>query len=159
MNQSSQKSFENSVNILEQVLNKNAKKPFAFGWVNATCHEHFSNTFNINSDQIPTLVIYVPSRDSFTTLVGSYDVENINGFIDKVIRGKVVFSKVDRELVKLPAVKCEEIREYNESFEDDEILKEILEEQKGKREEQEREMKREEANNQAKDKKKKKNEL
>lgn len=160
VNSASQKSFQNSVKILEDVLNKNTNKPFAFGWVNATCHEHFSNTFNVNPEQIPTLVIYVPSRDSFTTLFGSYDADNINKFIEKVVQGKVVFNKVDKDRVKLPPVKCDEIKEYSESLEDDEVLKEILEEQKMKREEQEREMKREEMNKEAKKKnKKKKSEL
>ncbi len=152
MNSASQKGFANSVKILEDVLNKNTNKPFAFGWVNATCHDQLSNTFNVNPEQVPTLVIYVPSRDSFTTLFGSYDADNINSFIERVIQGKVVFNKVDREKVKLPPIKCEEIKEYNESFEDDEVLKEILEEQKQKKEEQEREMRRQELNKETKKK-------
>jgi len=159
INKASQKGFENSIKILEDVFNKNLNKPYSFGWVNATCHEYFSNTFNVNSEQIPTIAVYIPSKDIFTNLVGSYDIENINAFIEKVIQGKVSFNKINKENIKLPAIKCEEIKEYTEDLEDDEVLKELLEEQRLKREEEERERKRQETNKEIKEKKKKKSEL
>lgn len=159
INKQSQKSFENSFKILENVLNKHQNKPYSFGWVNATCHEHFASTFNIYPESIPNIVFYIPNKDLFARFFGSFDVENINNFIEKVIQGKIHLNKIKKENVKIPAIRCEDIKEYNENLEEDEVLKEFLDEQKRKREEEEREQARLLSNEKAKQKKKKKNEL
>ena len=143
--------------ILEEVLNKNNNKPYSFGWINATCHDSLSNNFNINNESLPNLVVYVPSKDVYVSLLGSYDVENINYFIERIMQGKVHFNRIDREKIKLPPLKCEEIKEYNENLEEDEVLKELLEEEKLKRESLEKERKRQELN--IKKKKKKNSDL
>ncbi len=155
-NKHSKKNFENSAKVLEDVYNKNVNKPYSFGWINTTCHENFSNVFNVNAEQTPTLVVYIPSIDSYTTLFGSFNVENIDNFIDKVIHGKTSLYKVDREKVIIPTVKCEKIVEYTENLEEDEVLKEYLDDQKRKKEEEQRERKRLEENMEYKKSNKKK---
>jgi hypothetical protein len=100
-------------------------------------------------------VIYVPSRDVYTTLIGTFDQENIKFFIDKIMAGKQTMTKVDKSKIKLVDRKCEELKETTESFEDDEILKELIEEEKKKREEFDRARKEEPAKKKGKKKKKK----
>lgn len=159
-NESSQKTFENSMNIYKEILKKNNNKPYEFGWVNATCYESFSSLFNINSASLPNLVAYVPSRDVYAGLVGTFDLENVEDFVDKVIKGKANFYKIQKQNIKIDYVKCEEIKEINENLEEDEILKEILEEERKKREELERQRVLEEgAKRKKKGKKKKKKDL
>lgn len=137
-NEASEKSFENSMKIYKEILNKNINKPYNFGWLNATCHETFAGIFNVNSASLPNLIAYIPSREVYTSLIGTFDEENIEAFIDKVIKGKASFYKVSKDSIKMEDIKCEEIKEIAENLEDDEILKEILEEERKKREELEK---------------------
>ena len=132
-NEESKKSYDSSFKIYQEVLEKNTNKPYNFGWVNSTCQENFSSVFNINSGSLPNLIGYIPSRDVYASLLGSFETENIDSFLDTVIRGKANFYKIQKEKVILEDIKCEEIQEIQENLEEDEILKEILEEERKKR--------------------------
>lgn len=162
-NEASKKSYENSMKIYKDIHLKHSNKPYNFGWVNATCHETFSSLFNVNSASLPNLIAYVPSREVYTGLVGTFDLENIEDFIDKVIKGKANFYRINKDSIKMPDIKCEEIKEIAENLEEDEILKEILEEERKKREELEKQRELEAAaaaaNKGKKKKKKKKKDL
>jgi hypothetical protein len=142
--------------IYKEIFTKNSNKLYNFGWVNATCHESFSAVFNVNSASLPNIIAYIPSREVYTSLVGTYDLENIESFIDKVIKGKASFYKISKQQLKMPEIKCEEIKEIAENFEEDEIVKEILEEERKKREELEKQRKLEAADTKRKKKGKKK---
>lgn len=125
--------------IYKQIHSENLNKPYNFGWLNATCYESLSSVFNVNSASLPNLIAYIPSRDVYTGLVGTFDLENIEDFVDKVIKGKANFYKISKDQIKMQDdVKCEEIKDIAENLEDDEILKEILEEERKKREELEK---------------------
>lgn len=159
-NENSKKSLENSMKIYKELYSKNLNKPYNFGWINATCHEMFSSNFNVNSASLPNLIAYIPSREVYTTLVGTFDLENIDNFLDKVIKGKTNFYKIKKDLIKLQDIKCEDLKEIAENLEEDEILKEILEEERKKREEQQRQRELEEGGKgKKKGKKKKKKDL
>jgi len=121
--------------IYKEIYGKHTNKPYNFGWVNATCHESFSALFNVNSASLPNIIAYIPSRDVYTGLVGTFDLENIEEFVGNVIRGKANFYRISKDQIKMPDVKCEEIRDITENLEEDEILKEILEEERKKKEE------------------------
>lgn len=142
--------------IYKNFQKKHINKPYNFGWVNATCQENFSTKFNVNLGSLPNLIAYVPSRDVYAMLVGTFEMENLDIFIDKVIRGQANWSKIDKKIIKLDDIKCEEIKEIVENLEDDEILKEILEEERIKREEAEKEKMKEQAEKKKKKKGKKK---
>jgi hypothetical protein len=139
VNELSKKSFEKSMNIFKDFQKKHINKPYNFAWVNATCQENFSTKFNVNLGSLPNLIAYIPSREVYTMLIGTFEMENLDIFIDKVVRGQSNFSKMEKKLIKLDDIKCEEIKEFSENLEDDEILKEILEEERKKREQAEKE--------------------
>lgn len=89
----------------------------------------------MNTESLPNLIIYVPSRDVYTTLVGTFDTESINSFISKALQGKNSLYNISKDQMKLKDIKCEDIKEINESEEDDEILREIIEAEQKKRKE------------------------
>ena len=116
-----------------------------------------ASNLNINTESLPNLVVYVPSKDLYASLIGTFDDETINGFLDKVVQGRVNLVSIEKIKMELMEKKCEEIKEmaaYVEDSEDDEILREIIEEEKKKREEFEKE--RESMDGEKKKKKKKK---
>ncbi len=155
-NESSKKNLENSMKIYREVFSKHSNKPYNFGWVNATCQENFISVFNVDFASLPNLIAYIPSRDVYTVLVGTFDLENIEEFVDKVIKGKSNFYKITQDKIKMQDIKCEDIKEITENLEDDEILREILEEERQKREELERQRELEEGEKRGKKKGKKK---
>jgi len=155
-NEASKKSFEDSMTIFKDFQKKHINKPYNFAWVNATCQENFSSKFNVNLGSLPNLIAYIPSRDVYAMLIGTFEMENLDIFIDKVIRGQANFGRMDKKIIKLDDIKCEEIKEFVENLEDDEILKEILEEERIKREQAEKERLAEEGEKKKKKKGKKK---
>lgn len=131
-NGSSKKLFDKSFEIYKEMHKKHYKKPFNFGWVNATCQENFSNKFNINSASLPNLIAFIPSKNVYANLIGTFEKENLDIFVNKLIKGQINLYKIDKNLVTLDNLKCEDMIEIKEHFEEDEILKEILEEKKVK---------------------------
>jgi len=153
----SKKSFKNSIRILEEVLNKKENKPFYFAWVNATCETEFTEKFHVDLNGIPNIAVYVPQKNIFTNLIGSFDSENINNLIQKTLNGKVHLNKINFSDARIKEKKCKEIKEYDEtSFDDDEILMEMKEDIKKKKIEEEKEKKRQMRNEEFKRKKQEK---
>ena len=153
----SKKSFKNSIRILEEVLNKKENQPFYFGWVNATCQNEFAEKFHVDLNQIPNVAIYVPSKNIFTNLIGSFDTENINDLIQKTLNGKVHLNKIETKEIHLVDRKCSLLREVVEDLEDDEILKEMKEDIQKKKKEQEEEEERKRKNEEFKEKRRQEN--
>ncbi len=119
-----------------------------------TIQTDFSNEFNISADSLPNLVAYVPSKKVFANFIGTFEEDNVKAFIDRVLQGKVAFNNLNTEKLKFSSTPCEKIREEIDTSDDDELLREIIEEDKKKREEFERE--REKSGDGKKKKKKKK---
>lgn len=114
--------------------------------------------FDVDVESLPHGVIYVPGRESYIPLIGTFNVENIHTLINKVLNGRgISLRQLPISNLKLKDdVRCEQLKEeIDTSHEDDEILKEILEEERKKREQLEKE-KGEEAKSKKKSKKKKK---
>lgn len=97
--------------------------------------------------------MYVPSKDVYANLIGTFDEENILFFIDRIIQGKVPLKPISKQQVSLQDIKCEELKEQADNVDDDDLLKELIEEERKKREQFEKE--REDLSGK-KDKKKKK---
>jgi hypothetical protein len=157
-NKNSIKSFEESIKTLEEANVASSKRPISFNWVNATCQHEFSTNFGIDVGSLPNLVIYVPSRDVYANFIGTFDLESINEFIDRIIQGRASLHKITKEKVVLVDRKCEDIKEVQESEEDDELLREIIAEEMKKREEFDKQ-RGEEKPDKKKKKKKKKSDL
>lgn len=94
----------------------------------------------MNLESLPSLAVYIPSKKIYSTLVGTFDLENIMSYIQNVINGKTSLYNLDPNSIAIKDIKCEELKEeVQESTEDDEILREIIEEERKKREEYEKE--------------------
>lgn len=82
--------------------------------------------------------------------IGTFEVDSLTNFVDKVLKGKVETHHIKEDL-DIDEVNCKEIYEEREkkrqelenlrSEEDDEILKEILEEERLRKEKLKEEMK------------------
>ena len=93
----------------------------------------------------------------FANFIGTFEQDNLLSFIDKVLQGKVALNKIDESKLKFSSTPCESIKESSGSDSDDELLREIIEEEKIKREEFEKERQKLQEESKGKKKKKKKN--
>jgi hypothetical protein len=101
---------------------------------------------------LPNVVLYIPQKDLFANLIGTFEPENIILFIDRAIKGKVPVNTVGK--ISITNRRCEDIQERpQETFEDDDIMKEMMEERRRMEEEQ---AKAKALENEGKSKKKKK---
>jgi len=91
-------------------------------------------------------------------LIGIFDSERIMTLMENFLLGKVQLSKLSSNSIDFKSIKCEELQEkVSETSDNDEILKEIIEEEKKKRPEFEKE--RAKTKNTKKRRKKKKKDL
>jgi hypothetical protein len=95
--------------------------------------------FGFNQDSVPNLVLFFPGKGVYATMIGTFDEDNLERYIDNVLNGKVSLGKIESSQIVLNNLKCEEIREEKEPEEDDEILREIIAEETKKRAEFEKE--------------------
>ena len=134
------KSFDNGMKALDKLLIDDKTKPFTFGWVNATCQNEFITKMNVNVESLPNLVVYVPHKELYANLIGTFDYENILFFLENTLKGRVPLNSLNKNELTLKDIKCEDIKEkVDENLEEDEILKEIIEEERKKREQFEKE--------------------
>lgn len=110
----------------------------------------------MNSESLPSAVVYVPSKKLFTNFVGTFEEESLSSYLDRVMQGKVAFNNIDESKLRFSDTPCENKREVVSSDADDELLREIIEEEKRKREEFEKERNRLDEQSKTKKKKKKK---
>lgn len=158
---SEEPAYLRNVNALEVIVAKNQDKPYSFLHINATCHDEILKEFNINIDVLPTAIIFVPSKDMYTNLVGTFESESILSFMDRVLKGKLSMQAITKEKFKVFEEKdCSLIKDEiseSSSTEDDDIMKEMMEEIKRKEAEAEEKQKIEaESKGKKKGKKKKK---
>lgn len=138
------KDFDKHINILESTANsKLMTKHIEIGWVNATCQTGFASHFNAQVDNLPGVVAILPKVNKFAIMYGSFEKDNINGFIDRILNGKIPLENFDNEKIYLKnAINCLEVKDqeiFVSDNEDDQIIKELLDEAKSKREDFEEE--------------------
>ena len=134
-NDESIKTFNEKFEIFKTVSNNAVKRPITFGYVNATCQSEFASKFNVDSSNLPNVVVYSYNKDVYANFIGIFKQEDIEEFITKVISGRVNFQKIQKENAVLNKdLKCEEIQDVVIDEDDDEFMKELLEEQRKQRE-------------------------
>ena len=155
--------FEKSVALLNELNEESQEKPYSFLYLNATCHTEFLEEFSVNIDSLPNALVFVPIKDMYTSMIGTFDKESIQSFLERVIHGKVSMQSTTKDRVKIQDKDCSLIvEEQIIEEEDDDIMKEMMEEIKRKEQEEEEKRKKEEedkANKKKKKKKKKKTDL
>jgi len=142
-NKNSIKEFDKHIEILESVANNKVGNRYEYAWVNATCQVNFAAHFNAQPDNLPGVVALLPQVKKYAVMYGSFEKDNINYFIDSVLNGKIPLEEFNNEKIYLKnAINCEEIfdeEEFVSDNQDDEIIKEIMDEAITKREEFEEE--------------------
>lgn len=133
-------SYNYALRELNDLVQTTKEKPYTFLHLNATCHDEFLNEFNINVDSLPNALIYVPIKDKYTQLIGTFDRENISDYINGVIHGKYGMQTVTKDQFKFLEKDCSLIKDdIIVSEDDDDIMKEMMEEIKRKEAEKEKE--------------------
>lgn len=132
--------FDKHLKTFENVANMKLSKHYEFGWVNATCQTNFSTHFDAYPENLPMIIAYLPQNKKYVKMFASYEKDNINIFLDRVIQGNTPLVDFDNEKIYLRNnINCQEIQEETEfksdkdEFEDD-IVKEMLAEAQRKRE-------------------------
>lgn len=157
-----EQNYNRNVKMLEELVEKDQNKPYSYLYVNATCHDELLQEFNINVDSLPNAIIYVPTKDVYTSLIGTFDEESINSFMSRVINGKVSMQSTTKDKFKVTTKDCSTIQEeVVASSDDDDIMREMMEEIQRKQEQQkiEDEEKSKKKKNKKKKKKSKKSDL
>jgi hypothetical protein len=136
-NKESMRDFDKHFKALEEVANSKLSKHYEFGWVNATCQQGFASHFNAYPETLPGAVAILPSVNKYAIMFGSFEKENIKIFVDRLLEGKIPLENFDNEKIYLRnAVNCFEVKDeenFVSDFEEDEIIKELLEESRQKR--------------------------
>ncbi|KAJ0406480.1 hypothetical protein ATCC90586_000321 [Pythium insidiosum] len=80
-----------SVRVLHSVAaaSKKQRQPFHFMWTSGKCQEAFATAFGVGAFQMPTVVVYSPSKQRYATNVGLFDEENTSSFLKGVLSGKI----------------------------------------------------------------------
>ena len=148
--------FEKKLEIFQNFAEISKKRPTSFGYINATCQEEFSSKFGINSEGLPSIIIYSYMKDAYANLVGGFNEEDMTELINKAVSGRINFQRMQKDNAILQDIKCENIQPYIEADDDDDdIMKELLAEERRKREEFDKERNAEDDSNKKKKKKKK----
>lgn len=136
-NKDSIKDFERHIKALEEVANSKLSRHYEFGWVNATCQHGFAAHFNAYPETLPGVVAILPHVNKYAIMFGSFEKENIKIFVDRLLEGKIPLENFDNEKIYLRnAVNCFEVKDeenFESDLEEDDIVRELLEESKLKR--------------------------
>ena len=141
LNTNNTDTFNNNIEMLESLVNSKYEKPFTYMYLNATCHDEILQQFNLGIDSLPNAIVYFPTKDLYSTLIGTFDQESINMFLDMSMKGKISMNTLTTPKDKMFNIKNKDCSLVKEEVlhenDDDDIMKEILEERK-KQEEEER---------------------
>ena len=146
--------------------NEESGSQFKYMWLNATCHQYLLEKFDLNMLQLPSIIIYSPSQKKYAKMLQVINNENLIDFEQK-FEGKgakrVSIYDVQHLIqdtmrdIDCPNIKPQLQKEEQDGMLDksveDEIMKEILEEERKRKEQLEGEV---ESDSDDKKKKKKK---
>ncbi|CAG9329634.1 PDILT_3 [Blepharisma stoltei] len=112
------------------LLMEKRKIPFHFGWVDGICQYELRESFGISEAMMPNLAVYFPSKQKSARLVGTFNEEDLNSFLEGVTRGKVATD--DKAKVQVVERDCKEfhnsLKQQSEEG-NDELIAEILKEE------------------------------
>jgi hypothetical protein len=125
---------------------KQNKEPFRFMWVNGKCQKDFAETFGVGLFQMPTLAVYSPAKQRYATNVGLFDEENGAAFLKSVLSGSIGTAPIgdlpelgeecSLDEIQEVAVGADSLSEEDDDLDD--MLREILSDEKQQRDELEK---------------------
>jgi len=129
-----------AVEMLSKLRAKKAGGPISFSWIDATCHSNFAAAFELGETDLPTMIFLSPQKLKWARSVGAFDVETLGNFGNRVAAGRVSTNSVS-ELPTLEEVDCSTVKRGADAVVEDDgaddIMAEILEEERRAREERE----------------------
>jgi hypothetical protein len=115
-------------------------------WVNGACQIEFSESFDVQPNQHPTVVVYSPKKNRFASFIGAYSAESVKDLLAGVLSGRVKTREVfqltppsdkDCSLMVEDLSKASETADNTNAVEEDEdmsdLMAEILAEEKRKK--------------------------
>lgn len=136
-NEEIKKTFDKNIEVLNALVNDKDEKPFTYLWLNATCHSDLLLEFGVSVDSIPNALVYVPSKEVYTTMIGTFDKSSIDTFLGRAIQGKISMQSANKDKFKFKDVDCSLLKEEAiVEADDDDIMKEMMEEIRRKEEEE-----------------------
>jgi len=137
-------SKESQLEMLTKLRKRKSGSPLSFSWIDATCHTAFAGAFELSEMDLPTMLFLSPSKLKWARSIGAFDVETLGGFGSLVAAGKKATNSLS-ELPSIEEVDCSTIKRGAAAYEEvddgaDDIMKEILEEERREREAREAEL-------------------
>ncbi|CAI5719234.1 unnamed protein product [Hyaloperonospora brassicae] len=125
------------------------REPFQFVWMNGKCQKEFAEAFGVGLFQMPTLAVYAPSKQRYATKVGAFDEESATVFLKSVLAGSISTAPIKSVPQLSDECSLDEIQGVaigaDDATEDDgdmdDMLREILSDEKQQRDELEKELK------------------
>lgn len=137
---------------------KLGSKPVQFGWIDAVCHSELLKKLEIYEDSLPNYILYNPSTKQVSTLLGRFEINNLEGFSQRALQGKTRLQTLSEEISLPKDRNCAEqhaiLKKQQEEYEkaaaasnefEDEILREMQEEERIRQEKIQAEIKAEKA--------------
>jgi hypothetical protein len=129
---------EGQLVMLTKLRARRAGGPLAFSWLDATCHTEFISAFGLTETDLPTMLVLSPSKLRWARSIGSFDAETLGAFGSAVASGR----KPTETIATLPPllpIDCAALPRGAAAVEEDdplgdEIMAEILEEERRERE-------------------------
>ena len=108
--------------------------------MNGHCHNEVLKSLGVDGGALPTIAFYLPKQKSMSMLIGKFDSESVELQVEKLIRGSAtnVFPMQNLEIFKKDCESDKYWRAGEEKSQEDidlenQILREILEEEKAKK--------------------------
>jgi len=135
---------EAHIEMLTKLRKRKAGGPLSFSWLDATCHTNFAAAFELSEMDLPTMIFLSPTKLKWARAIGAFDADNLGGFGSAVAAGKRGTNSI-AELPTLEDVDCATVKRGAAAYEEvddgaDDIMKEILEEERREREAREAEL-------------------
>mmetsp|Transcript_6246 Transcript_6246/g.19984 ORF Transcript_6246/g.19984 Transcript_6246/m.19984 type:complete len:449 (+) Transcript_6246:1202-2548(+) len=129
--------------VLAKLRKRGAGGPLSYSWLDATCHTDFVAAFGLGETDLPTMLVLSPGKARWARSVGAFDAETLGAFANGVAAGRRATESIDA-VPALQEVDCATVaRGADAVAEDDalgdEIMAEILEEERREREAREAE--------------------
>eukprot|EP00908_Phaeocystis_cordata_P014871 Transcript_25982.p1 GENE.Transcript_25982~~Transcript_25982.p1 ORF type:complete len:658 (-),score=397.80 Transcript_25982:120-1907(-) len=129
---------EAHLEMLTQLRKRKQGGPLTFSWVDATCHVGFAAHFELSEMDLPALVVMSPSKLRWARNVGAFDAESLGVFGAGVASGRQRTNEMS-SLPPLEEVDCATVPRGGAAVVEeeplgDDILAEILEEERRERE-------------------------
>ena len=130
-----------SIEMLTKLRSRRAGGPISFSWLDATCHTSFAAAFELSEADLPTMIFLSPQKLKWARSVGAFDAETLGVFGAGVAAGRKSTNTLS-ELPTLEDVDCATVKRGADAVEieedgADDIMAEILEEERRAREERE----------------------